>query len=226
MFEGTGFSTYNLAMFLLATKLHNISTEVPLMLEGKPKEETTMADKAGYWLMLALNILTGPAYTIAAGFYYADFLVQKSVDKTLLRAKSSMGVLVALCSCVSSVILVKSVSRIRNYFKDKNAIECIKTSKLTKQSIAFVLNTMFTTVWAVSDVFYDVATDKESFNDFQNYAVIAAYICLVIVLLILASIMFEWSTSSPDDLEPPPRWHTILTASTDFELELQRRIWN
>lgn len=68
--EGSGYSTFLLAHYLLAVKYHGIATKVPQKLMGKPHLEPSNLKKCLHKFMLFLNGFSGVLAAVAFGLYY------------------------------------------------------------------------------------------------------------------------------------------------------------
>ena len=69
MLEGTGFSMFFLAHYLLAVKYLAVATQVPLILMGKTPEKPSQCMRVLHWVMLSLNVFSGILDGLAVGYY-------------------------------------------------------------------------------------------------------------------------------------------------------------
>lgn len=224
--EGTGFGTFLLAHFILAFKYQAISIEVPQMLEGEVKEEQSLFAKITYWFLLVLNVLSGPFYTVTAGIFFTNYIENKDVKHSFAGLKTAASFIIAFCAIASGVILMAGVRRINQYFKDKNAVDCINTRRLTLHSVAFGLFLLSVVLWAVGMFFYDSQPTEGQIDKAIDDLFVVIFSIALIAELFLIEVLYRWSSDSPDDMEPVERFKTLSVASSDFELDLQRRIWN
>lgn len=76
-FEGTGYSTFLLAHYLLAIEYHGVATRVPDILMGKPRQQPSKLKSCLHRMMLFLNGFSGVLDVIAFGLYYEQLDVKQ-----------------------------------------------------------------------------------------------------------------------------------------------------
>jgi hypothetical protein len=123
--------------YLLAVKYRQMRKRIPVVIEGKPMPNETKTERCVYWVMLALNIISGPLkcysysvlfrYTFNAPKYPRDFDVQVGYY------------LVIICQLISGVMLVYSVTKVSNFFRDKGGEQFVDTEGLRRHSYCFIL---------------------------------------------------------------------------------------
>jgi hypothetical protein len=56
--------------FLLSVKYRQMRKRMPAVIEGKPLPVETLTEKCVYWVLLAMNILSGPCKVWALSRFY------------------------------------------------------------------------------------------------------------------------------------------------------------
>jgi hypothetical protein len=130
-----GFSS--IVHYLLAVKYRLMRKRVPTVIEGKPMPIETQTERTVYWVMLALNVISGPLKCYSYNVIFRDGL-DAPKDKTDLDVQASFY-LVIICQLISGVMLVYSVTKIRNFFRDKGAEHFVDTEGLKRHSYCFIL---------------------------------------------------------------------------------------
>jgi hypothetical protein len=92
------------------------------MIEGKEKLPETKCHKIFYWTTLIINILAGPLKALAIIL----FLLQNwraPPSHFWISSVPYIFNVIGVCQIISGAILVHSVFKIHNFFKDRNDIK-------------------------------------------------------------------------------------------------------
>lgn len=224
--EGTGLSLFNCAHFILAVNYDKIATEAPMIINGKEVEQPSLCKRVIHWILLISCVISGPADAIVSSIFYTISVNQEKEPSNLLSdIKIAVDLWVAFSAIACGVILIVGVIKIKKFFKDKNAIDSIDTSTLTRHAVAFVLFLVGIVLWAIALAIYNVFPLSAKAQHASTVTIGIAYILSVVAEVCLCEVLYRWSTKSPEE-EARQRCLTIETAEPDEEFDLQLRIWN
>jgi hypothetical protein len=227
---GIGIAVYylffNVGHFMLAEKYSKIAKKVPAMLNGKPEEVETTCNKVNYWLLFLNNVISALAYGYSLIPYYRDKYVlfkEPKLGFVIYRIVATFWV--RICSIISGYILVVSVLRVKNFFKERNAEDFINTPMLLRHGIAFGLYLLGTILSGVSLVFVNLNPDSVSAYNIFSFFYIVDFLMEFISQILLCQIFWAWGTDDKpkgQDNDDPAEIET-----TDFdENDFDAKIWN
>ena len=153
--EDLGITLFNCAHFILAVKYHKVATEAPAIIEGRQVKKPSVCRLIAYWFLLISCVLSGLVDGVVSSLFYSQILINENEPSNeLTDIKIVTEFWVAFCAVASGIILIAGVIKIRNFFKDKNAIESINTSTLTRHAVAFGLYLVGVVLWVISLAIY------------------------------------------------------------------------
>jgi hypothetical protein len=125
--------------FCLAWKYREISRRIPNTIDKKPLEEETTCERVFYWVMLTLNVVSGPCRSVASAVFRTINMIKHKKPGRFLKIMIPISFdLPGFCSIVSGIILVCSVMKIRRFFKKRNDEEYIDLRALCRHASCFV----------------------------------------------------------------------------------------
>lgn len=157
---GPYYLTFNQAHLLLAAKYRQISKQVPLKLEGKPPEPESTWFNVLFWVLTVLNVTASICYYITMYVFWTDvkiYMIKPEPWARYMKIASTYGT--RLVAIIAGVILLQCIMRIRNYFRDRNAVDFINTGMLLRHASAFGLYLFGTTASSVALMFVNLYPD-------------------------------------------------------------------
>lgn len=185
------------AHFLIAEKYRTISEKIPQTFAGQaPKEEGC---RAGMKVLFWLNILIPLCWGVTLYFFINADLNGKEAQKPVIILNGVATELMGLVQIVTGIILVRSVFKIRSFFKARNDEDCIDTTSLVQHAVSFVLYTatliLYYTAWMLHTILQENAIMFKTFL----VSVFVKRIGSLISLLLLCVIF--WRLGCKDDEE-------------------------
>lgn len=142
---------FNLAHFLIAEKYSRVAELANNPTTGvKTTQKRTTCQKVIYWVLFAMNILSGALYGYTATAYYNKLLFKGVEVKPWLSVTKIASLnWCDLCAIISGVILMVGVYRIRKFFVEKEATRVLNVSMLTRHALAFGLYLLSSSAYSV-----------------------------------------------------------------------------
>lgn len=129
---------FNVSHFLIANKYQRMTTEIPAQILGnkdKPRERS----KIVFWTLLAFSVF-GPMLQAFCGYRLRKVILAggQPTDELSTFASTSY-VCTGASQTLSGVMLVSSVYKIKKFFRENNAEDCINTAMLWRHALSFGL---------------------------------------------------------------------------------------
>jgi hypothetical protein len=137
---GVKYGMFTVSHLMLAEKYQQMSKRVPCVLLGL--QETPQSDCSRWTgkILMALNVIAPIAQGTSCYFLRETQFVEKQKPPQWLPLfVTSSYAFVGMLLVVSGIILIKSVIKIRSFFKAQNASEYIDVPMLIRHSVSFGL---------------------------------------------------------------------------------------
>lgn len=151
-------STFSVAHWILAAKYRMNAAEMPLIVQGKQvPEEQRESRRRNFRLVLALNILA----TFAELLF--DIPLNIALFSTTTESPSAFVLYGAIITptvmtvflVVSGVVLIRSILKIRNFYRDSGTESQLNTRALLFHAVAFGLYMIGVVLYAIA---WDIST--------------------------------------------------------------------
>lgn len=134
----------------------------------------------------------------------------------------------AACAIISGVILVVGVTRIRMFFKEREAEDFLDTKMLWRHALSFGLYLMSTVLWATTTAIQNI--HSTSFTDkLWDVAATGDLIIQLIAQIMLCEIFWQWGKRTVEQaIDEETENHNFPAIETDDfdDSDLNALIWN
>jgi hypothetical protein len=171
LFLGIGLSLdqmpFCVSHYLMAVKYQDMARVVPDLLRGKKEKPRTTTAKVIHWVLLTLNILAPLLY----GWAVIDYDRTKHVlNQPTTDFQTWFCNITAYTSgtleIVSGIILVRSILKVRDFFRQVGAENYINTKILLRHASAFGLYLLTSTAYFVTWAYFTISGTWSSFQVF------------------------------------------------------------
>lgn len=128
--------------YFLAMKYRMIARKIPAQFNGEPENPETKYDRTKYNVLLFFSVIGGPCKALANAFVRISKQIPGHKAESDFMDKVGNPILfniVGVCQIVYGVILIRSVVRIRRFFKQRKDENYIYTAALCRHATCFVV---------------------------------------------------------------------------------------
>jgi hypothetical protein len=122
-------------------KYREIARDIPSRLGEKEEKAETKWEKIWYWILLAVNIGSGPCKGLSDYMYRSIVWINGTMQPTTMQSVyfAVLYDIPGVCEFISGSILIGSVFIIQKFFRDRNEAALINTAALARHSSCFMI---------------------------------------------------------------------------------------
>lgn len=223
---GVMFLTFNVSHFFIAWQYKELSQQVPLLFDGKQDQFDPNKNRSLYWFLLLTNFVSP---VVAAVFYYfvlrGIFNPNYQATGFEVAAFEISCAIVTLAATVSGWILVRSVYRIRAFYKSRGQVESMDTKRTVVHATAFGLIIPSFLIAFGLLIAWVADETSASYRKFQT-ATTVGFLLSDVSEILLCVIFWHLSRKEPELTETADSSDIPRVSEFDEEAELMARIWN